>query len=134
MNSFKKEERLCNIQLIEKLYDNGSYFLVYPFRIIWLSCKANSEFPVQVLISVPKKKFKRAVDRNLLKRRIREIYRIQKSENLFPFFNERSEKIVLGINYIGNEIAEYASMEKKFNTAMLRLKKNISEQTCSKNL
>lgn len=134
MNSFKKEERLCNIQLIEKLYDNGSYFLVYPFRIIWLSCEANSKFPVQVLISVPKKKFKRALDRNLLKRRIREIYRIQKSENLFPFFNERSEKIVLGINYIGNEIAEYASMEKKFNTAMLRLKKNISEQTCSKNL
>ena len=134
MNSFKKEERLCNIQLIEKLYHNGSSFLVYPFRIIWLSSEANSEFPVQVLISIPKKKFKRAVDRNLLKRRIREIYRIQKSENLFPFFNERSEKIVLGINYIGNEIAEYASMEKKFNTAMLRLKKNISEQTCSKNL
>ncbi len=134
MNSFKKEERLCNIQLIEKLYHNGSSFLVYPFRIIWLSSETNSEFPVQVLISVPKKKFKRAVDRNLLKRRIREIYRIHKSENLFPFLNERSEKIVLGINYIGNEIAEYPSLEKKFNTAMLRLKKNISEQTCSKSL
>ena len=134
MNSFKKEERLCNIQLIEKLYHNGSSFLVYPFRIIWLSSEANSEFPVQVLISIPKKKFKRAVDRNLLKRRIREIYRLQKSEDLFPFLNERSEKIVLGINYIGNEIAEYASMAKKFNTVMLRLKKNISEQTCSKSL
>jgi ribonuclease P protein component len=108
MNSFKKEERLCNIQLIEKLYHNGSSFLVYPFRIIWLYSEANSEFPVQVLISIPKKKFKRAVDRNLLKRRIREIYRIQKSEDLFPFLNERSEKIVLAINYIGNEIAEYA--------------------------
>ena len=126
MNSFKKEERLCNIQLIEKLYHNGSSFLVYPFRIIWLSSEANSEFPVQVLISIPKKKFKRAVDRNLLKRRIREIYRLQKSEDLFPFLNERSEKIVLAINYIGNEIAEYASMEKKFNAAMLRLKKNIA--------
>jgi ribonuclease P protein component len=134
MNSFKKEERLCNIQLIEKLYHNGSSFLVYPFRIIWLSSEANSEFPVQVLISIPKKKFKRAVDRNLLKRRIREIYRLQKSEDLFPFLNERSEKIVLAINYIGNEIAEYASMAKKFNTVMLRLKKNISEQTCSKSL
>jgi ribonuclease P protein component len=87
-----------------------------------------------VLISIPKKKFKRAVDRNLLKRRIREIYRIQKSEDLFPFLNERSEKIVLAINYIGNEIAEYASMAKKFNTAILRLKRNISEQTCSKSL
>ncbi|WP_395807128.1 ribonuclease P protein component [Daejeonella sp.] len=134
MNSLKKEERLCNIKLIEKLYHSGSSFLVYPFRIIWHSSEAISEFPVQILISVPKKKFKRAVDRNLLKRRIREIYRTQKAENLFPFLNERSEKIVLGINYIGNEIAEYVSMEKKFNTAMLRLKKNISEQTCSKSL
>ena len=134
MNSLKKEERLCNVKLIEKLYHSGSSFLVYPFRIIWLSSEANSEFPVQVLISIPKKKFKRAVDRNLLKRRIREIYRLQKSEDLFPFLNERSEKIVLAINYIGNEIAEYASMAKKFNTVMLRLKKNISEQTCSKSL
>ena len=134
MNSLKKEERLCNVKLIEKLYHSGSSFLVYPFRIIWHSSEAISEFPVQILISVPKKKFKRAVDRNLLKRRIREIYRTHKAENLFPFLNERSEKIVLGINYIGNEIAEYVSMEKKFNTAMLRLKKNISEQTCSKSL
>ena len=127
MSSFKKEERLCNIKLIEKLYHTGSSFLVYPFRIIWLSSETNSEFPVQVLISVPKKKFKHAVDRNLLKRRIREIYRLHKSEDLFPFLNERSEKIVLAINYIGNEIAEYASMEKKFNAAMLRLKKNIAD-------
>ena len=126
MYSFKKEERLCNVKLIEKLFTEGSSFLVYPFRIIWLSSETNSEFPVQVLISVPKKKFKRAVDRNLLKRRIREIYRLHKSEDLFPFLNERSEKIVLAINYIGNEIAEYASMEKKFNAAMLRLKKNIA--------
>lgn len=130
MNSFKKEERLCNIKLIDKLYHNGSSFLVYPFRIIWISSDSDLEIPVQVLISVPKKRFKRAIDRNLLKRRIREIYRLHKSEDLFPFLNERSEKILLGINYIGNEIAEYSSMEKKFNNALLRLKKNISEQPC----
>jgi len=134
MNSFKKEERLCNIKLIEKLYHNGSSFLVYPFRILWIPAEQDSATPVQVLISVPKKRFKRAVDRNLLKRRIREIYRLHKSEDLFPFLNERSEKIVLGINYIGNEIAEYASMEKKFNNVLTRLKKNISEQPCSKSL
>ena len=88
MYSFKKEERLCNVKLIEKLFTDGSSFLVYPFRIIWLSEVANSVHPVQVLISVPKKRFKRAVDRNLLKRRIRELYRIHKSEFLFHIYQD----------------------------------------------
>ena len=124
MHSFKKEERLCNIKLIEKLYHDGSSFLVYPFRIVWLPEDLNSGLPVQVLISVPKKKFKRATDRNLIKRRIREIYRLHKSEDLYPFLNEHSVKLLLAINYIGKEIADYNFMEKKFKAALLRLKKS----------
>lgn len=127
MNSFNKEERLCNVKLIDRLYNNGSSFLVYPFRILWLPIDTEAPFPVQILISVPKKKFKKAVDRNLLKRRIREIYRLNKSADLYPFLNQRSQRIILGVNYIGNEIAEYASLEKKFINAIQRLKKSISE-------
>lgn len=127
MHSFSKEERLCSIKLIEKLFHNGSSFLVYPFRIVWLLQSLPSDFPVQVLISVPKKKFKRAVDRNLLKRRIREIYRLQKSEQLYPFLHEHAVTLIMGINYIGNNIAEYDFMEKKFNAAMLKLKKAYLE-------
>lgn len=123
MQSFKKEERLCNIKLIEKLFNNGSSFLLYPFRIVWLSEDLSSNFPVQVLISVPKRKFKRAVDRNLIKRRIREVYRLQKSEDIYPFLNEHSAKILLSINYIGNEIPDYSFLEKKFKAAILRFKK-----------
>lgn len=123
MQSFKKEERLCNIKLIEKLFSDGSSFLVYPFRIIWLPEELSSKFPVQVLISVPKRKFKRAVDRNLIKRRIREVYRLQKSEDIYPFLNEHSAKILLGINFIGNEIPDYTFLEKKFKAAMIRFKK-----------
>ncbi|MGV3686995.1 MAG: ribonuclease P protein component [Daejeonella sp.] len=123
MSSFTKEERLCSKKLIDKLFHNGSSFLLYPFRIIWLSEALPEDRPVQVLISVPKKKFKRAVDRNLLKRRIREIYRLQKSQSLYPFLNEHSSAILLGINYIGNEIGEYAFMEKKFNAAIMKFKK-----------
>jgi len=123
MYSFSKEERLCSVKLIDKLFHSGSSFLLYPFRIIWLKETLPVETPVQVLISVPKKKFKRAVDRNLLKRRIREIYRLQKSEQLLPFLTEHSLTLIVGINYIGNEIGEYAFMEKKFNAAILKLKK-----------
>ena len=123
MYSFQKEERLCSIKLIDKLFHDGSSFLLYPFRIIWLSENFDSEMPVQVLISVPKKKFKRAVDRNLIKRRIREIYRLQKSEHLYPFINEHSGSLLLGINYIGNDIREYAFLEKKLTAAIGKLKK-----------
>lgn len=130
MQNFKKEERLCSIKLIEKLFHNGSSFLVYPFRIVWLPEEFQSESPVQILISVPKKKFKKAVDRSLLKRRIRELYRLHKSEELYPFLKEHSLDILLAVNYIGNDISEYAFMEKKFKNALQRLKKSISEQSC----
>ena len=83
MYTFKKEERLCNKKLIDKLFHNGSSFLCYPYRVSWLAVAEVVEFPVQVLIAVPKKRYKRAIDRNLLKRRIREAYRLNKQEHLY---------------------------------------------------
>ena len=127
MYSFSKEERLCSIKLIDKLFHNGSSFLVYPYRITWLSEKLDTGYPVQVMINAPKKKFKRAVDRNLLKRRIREIYRLQKSAHLYAFLNQHSATILLGINYIGNEIGDYTFMEKKFAAAVVKFKKLFLE-------
>lgn len=123
MHSFNKEERLCSIKLIDKLFHDGSSFLLYPFRIVWLDDNSESGNTVRVLISVPKKRFKKAVDRNLIKRRIREIYRLQKAEHLYPFLEEHSANILLGINYVGNNIAEYSFMEKKLNAAIAKFKK-----------
>lgn len=124
VHTFKKEERLCSKKLLEKLFHNGSSFLLYPFSIIWLAdAPADGEIPaVRVVISVSKRRFKKATDRNLIKRRIREIYRLNKEALLFNFFKDQHPGILLGISYIGKEIANYATMEKKLKLALEKLK------------
>lgn len=123
MYTFKKEERLCSKKLLEELFHNGSSFLLYPFRIIWLpSSHIDSTVPVQVVINVSKRRFKRAADRNLIKRRIREVYRLHKSDLLYPFLTERGSQILLSLNYIGKEISEYALIEKKLKASLEKLK------------
>ena len=117
MYTFKKEERLCNKKLIDTLFHNGSSFLCYPFKASWLFVDGPQQFPVQVLLSVSKKRFKRAVDRNLIKRRMREAYRLNKQQHLYDLLDSNEKKIVLSLGYIGKEIVAFDFMEKK----MLRL-------------
>ena len=78
MNKFPKKERLCSLVLFNKLLLNGKKIFVKPLKIIMLE-HSTSDLPnIQVAISVPKKIFKSAVVRNLIKRRIREAFRINK--------------------------------------------------------
>ena len=123
MYTFKKEERLCSKKLLEKLFHNGSSFLLYPYRIVWLAEKLPAEVPVQVVISVPKRRFKKAVDRNLIKRRIREIYRLNKAEFLYSYFTGSEKQLLLAIHYVGKDIPEYAFMDKKLKLAIEQLRK-----------
>jgi len=129
MYTFKKEERLCSKKLLEELFHNGSSFLLYPFRISWLPSLLNPGIPVQVVINVSKRKFKRATDRNLLKRRIREVYRLHKEELLYSFLKERNSQILLSINYIGKEISEYTLIDKKLKAALEKLKSGYDKHT-----
>jgi ribonuclease P protein component len=122
MYTFKKEERLCSKKLLERLFHNGSSFLLYPYRIVWLAEKLPDEVPVQVVISVPKRRFKKAVDRNLIKRRIREIYRLNKSEHLYSTILGSDIQLLLGIHYVGKDIPDYAFMDKKLKLAIEQLK------------
>jgi ribonuclease P protein component len=124
MYTFKKEERLCNKRLLEQLFSSGSSFLCYPFRVSWLQATLPEQVAVQVVFAVAKKRYRRAVDRNLIKRRTREAYRLHKQELLYAALQEQDKQIVLSINYIGKEINDYALMEKK----MVKLLGQLSEQ------
>jgi len=78
--SFTKAERLCSRKAIEQLFSDGRSFAKYPLRLVWLPTEVDptAKFPVQVAMSVPKKKFKKAVSRNRIRRLMREAYRVNK--------------------------------------------------------
>jgi ribonuclease P protein component len=78
--SFSKEERLHGRKNIQELFEQGSYFYLHPFKIIYLRQQAAHRSFSQILVSVPSRSFGRAVDRNTLKRRIREGYRLNKEK------------------------------------------------------
>ncbi|MEZ5147544.1 MAG: ribonuclease P protein component [Bacteroidales bacterium] len=118
--SFKKDQRLSSQKIIDQLFTNGQRFLLFPFLIVWLPVELNANSPVQVLISVSKKKFKKAVDRNLAKRRIREAYR-KNNGHLLEFMDQKQNQLALGIIYTGVEILAYKEIEKKILLVLQRL-------------
>ncbi len=85
------------------------------------------QVPVQVLFAVAKKRYKRAVDRNVLKRRMREAYRLHKQELLYNFLTQADKSILLSISYIGKEINEYKLIEKKMQKLFSQLCEGIAK-------
>ncbi|AMP99460.1 Ribonuclease P [Pedobacter cryoconitis] len=121
MKNFTKEERLCSRKLLDLLFKNGSSFLVYPFRVSYLFIPEKNAFPVQVVVNVSKKRFKRAHDRNLIKRRTREAYRLLKASALYPLLNHPDQLLLLSLQFVGKEHYDYAFFEKKLANALKKL-------------
>ena len=117
--TFSKEERLCSKRLIDNLFRNGSSFFVYPYRVVFLHTETPST--VQVLLSVPKRRFRRAVHRNLLKRRMRESYRLQKGDLLYPAIEGKSYGVAAAIQYVGNELSEFSFMHDRMAIVLKKL-------------
>lgn len=80
-NSFRKRERITSERMIDLLFggSQSKSFAVFPLRAVWLVReRGDYDEPVQVLVSVPKKRLHHAVDRNRAKRQVREAYRLNK--------------------------------------------------------
>jgi ribonuclease P protein component len=123
-NSFPKSEHLCGEKRIMRLFTDGDAFIVYPFRIVYLVEENNSLNSPSVLISVPKKRFKRAVKRNRLKRLMREAYRLN-SQPLRLELLRKERHIQVAFNYVSDEELDFATIEKKMKQALQKLIERI---------
>lgn len=115
--SFKKPERLHKRDDIELLFKDGQKFFLGPFRVTHLE-NSSGEAGIKVMIGVPKRNFKKAVDRNLIKRRIREAYRLNRNE-LKDKLDKKS--IHVFIYYQANEKLPFVEIEAKIKLILLRL-------------
>ncbi|WP_299047435.1 ribonuclease P protein component [uncultured Polaribacter sp.] len=105
-NTLGKQERLKSRKLIEKLYQQGNSVKTFPLRMVFLQTEHTSKFVAQMGVSVPKRNFKLAVDRNRIKRLMRETYRLQKN----IVYNNLDMPYVFMISYIGKEERSYSEL------------------------
>jgi ribonuclease P protein component len=106
-----KEERLKSRKLIGRLYAEGNSVKAFPLRMMYLQTAHTSNFPAQVGVSVAKRNFKKAPDRNRLKRLMRETYRLQKE----IVYDNLENPYVFMISYIGREERPYDELFTKMN-------------------
>ena len=113
--TFRKEERLSKDKLIQELFDKGSSFYLFPFKVFFMPNPEPGTSFHQVVISVSKRNFKRAVDRNLIKRRIREAYRLNKE--LLPVQN----KLLIAYIYSVKDILPSIQIQERLVKTFKRL-------------
>lgn len=106
-----KQERLKSKKLIDKLYKEGSSVKAFPLRMVFLQTEHTSDYPAQIGVSVAKRNFKKAPDRNRLKRLMRESYRLQKE----IVYNNLEVPYVFMISYLGKEEKDYEEIYAKMN-------------------
>lgn len=122
--TLKKEERLCSQIVIGKLFSEGESFLSFPLKVVMLQTTLPVSFPAQCSFSVSKRNFKRAVHRNLIKRRMREAFRLNKNE-FYDRLKTKNCQLALMFIFIGKEIPDYPEIEKGMTNAMRKILKRL---------
>ena len=109
--SLKKSESIKNKKEISRLFKNGKFLFTENFKLLWQH-KKNNTFSVKIVVSIPKNKIKKATERNLLRRRIKEAYRLNK-HLLFKYQSVKEIKINLFFICISSKKISFKSIKQQ---------------------
>ncbi|GAB2622793.1 ribonuclease P protein component [Belliella aquatica] len=115
-HTLSKNERLHSKKSIKELFDKGSSFFLYPFKVLYLDLPLELIETNQVLFSVSKKKIKKAVDRNQVKRRIKEAYRLNKH-----LLANAEVKKKIALIYVSSDIPSFKKIEPVIQKILIKL-------------
>jgi ribonuclease P protein component len=122
---YPKKEKLCSKLAIDQIFAEGKAIYEAPLKIIWAVVELPEDVPVQSLTTVSKRRFKRAVKRNLLKRRMREAFRLNKN-SLYQIVAVKNIKLGLIIIYNSSVTLPYAQIEQAMKKCLERIAKQVS--------
>jgi ribonuclease P protein component len=125
MNTFKKEERLCSVKVIDTVFKEGNEIDYYPFKVLWIEAPDEGNYPMQLAIAVPKRNFKKATQRNLIKRRIREAFRLHKHP-IYTALALAHKRLYVVFIYISKEELPFATLEKSIIALLEKLSNNFN--------
>lgn len=118
---FGKQEHLKSRKTIGKLFQEGKQLKKYPIKLVYLPINFEESIVFKVAFSVPKRNFKRAVDRNHLKRLLREIYRLQKE----LIATKEKQQYALMFIYLSKEKLTFEELKQKMEQLLIKLKEEI---------
>ncbi len=124
-NKFYKQERLCSRKQIELLFEQKNSANAFPIKAVFMNVEVDIPFPIQAMFVVPKRNFKKAHDRNKIRRRMREAYRLNKN-SIYDELKPAGTKMLIAFIYTGKEEKDYLTVEtsiKKLFVAIVDNKK-----------
>ena len=131
--TFTKAERICSKLLIDKLFAGGNASMAaFPLRAVYMFIDAEDEklslkSPISVLISVPKRKLHLAVDRNHLKRQVREAYRRNK-QSLYALMEEKKLQLAIAFICISDQPSETEQVTRAVKKVLRRIEESVKKE------